>query len=111
MVGQLYAAGDNRRDAGFSIFYMGINLGAFLSPLVCGWLGQKINWHLGFGVAALGMMLGLIQYVAGGSIWVRPACSPSRRADSRGRRRSRRAGCGWVWRCSALWQHRWWCWT
>jgi POT family proton-dependent oligopeptide transporter len=66
MVGQLYGAGDRRRDAGFSIFYMGINLGAFLSPLVCGYLGQKVDWHLGFGVAALGMILGLVQYVAGG---------------------------------------------
>ena len=66
MVGQLYAADDRRRDAGFSIFYMGINLGAFLSPLACGWVGQKVDWHLGFGIAALGMVLGLIQYVAGG---------------------------------------------
>jgi POT family proton-dependent oligopeptide transporter len=66
MVGQLYQPGDRRRDAGFSIFYMGINLGAFLSPLACGYLGQRINWHLGFGLAALGMLLGLAQYVAGG---------------------------------------------
>jgi POT family proton-dependent oligopeptide transporter len=66
MVGQLYEAGDRRRDAGFSIFYMGINLGAFLAPLACGYLGQKVNWHLGFGLAAVGMILGLIQYVAGG---------------------------------------------
>ncbi len=66
MVGQLYGADDARRDAGFSIFYMGINLGAFLSPLVCGYLGQQVNWHIGFGVAAAGMVLGLIQYVAGG---------------------------------------------
>jgi POT family proton-dependent oligopeptide transporter len=66
MVGQLYAADDRRRDAGFSIFYMGINLGAFLSPLACGWVGQKVDWHLGFGLAALGMTLGLVQYVAGG---------------------------------------------
>ncbi len=66
MVGQLYDAGDARRDAGFSIFYMGINLGAFMSPLICGYLGQDINWHLGFGVAAVGMILGLLQYVAGG---------------------------------------------
>jgi POT family proton-dependent oligopeptide transporter len=66
MVGQLYATDDRRRDAGFSIFYMGINLGAFLSPLACGWVGEKIDWHLGFGIAALGMVLGLIQYVAGG---------------------------------------------
>ena len=66
MVGQLYEPGDSRRDAGFSIFYMGINLGAFLSPLACGYLGQRINWHLGFGLAAVGMVLGLVQYVAGG---------------------------------------------
>jgi POT family proton-dependent oligopeptide transporter len=66
MVGQLYRAGDSRRDAGFSLFYMGINLGAFVSPLACGYLGQRINWHLGFGLAAFGMLLGLVQYVAGG---------------------------------------------
>jgi POT family proton-dependent oligopeptide transporter len=66
MVGSLYAEGDPRRDSGFSIFYMGINLGAMLSPLVCGYLGQKINWHLGFAAAGVGMTFGLIQYVAGG---------------------------------------------
>ncbi|MGQ9635073.1 MAG: peptide MFS transporter [Bryobacteraceae bacterium] len=66
MVGQLYEAGDRRRDAGFSIFYMGINLGAFLAPLVCGYAGQRVNWHLGFAVAAAGMVLGLVQYVFGG---------------------------------------------
>ena len=66
MVGQLYPPGDNRRDAGFSIFYMGINLGAFVAPLACGYLGQRVNWHLGFALAGAGMVLGLIQYVAGG---------------------------------------------
>jgi POT family proton-dependent oligopeptide transporter len=66
IVGTLYSANDNRRDAGFSIFYMGINLGAFLAPLVCGYLGQEINWHLGFGAAGVGMTLGVIQYVLGG---------------------------------------------
>jgi POT family proton-dependent oligopeptide transporter len=66
MVGQLYGPQDARRDAGFSIFYMGINLGAFLAPLACGYLGQRINWHLGFALAGVGMTLGLIQYVAGG---------------------------------------------
>ena len=45
IVGKLYAPGDSRRDAGFSIFYMGINLGAFIAPLICGYLGQQINWH------------------------------------------------------------------
>jgi len=66
MVGSLYAADDVRRDAGFSIFYMGINVGAMISPLVCGYLGENINWHYGFGAAGIGMTLGLIQYVAGG---------------------------------------------
>lgn len=65
MVGQLYDSADPRRDAGFSIFYMGINLGAFLAPLACGYLGQRINWHLGFALAGVGMLLGLTQYVAG----------------------------------------------
>jgi proton-dependent oligopeptide transporter, POT family len=66
MVGQLYSANDRRRDAGFSIFYMGINIGAFLSPLACGYVGQEINWHWGFGLAGIGMTLGLIQYSLGG---------------------------------------------
>lgn len=65
IVGTLYSRDDNRRDAGFSIFYMGINLGAFISPLICGWLGQKVNWHIGFGAAGVGMTLGLIQYAMG----------------------------------------------
>jgi POT family proton-dependent oligopeptide transporter len=66
MVGKLYATDDDRRDAGFSIFYMGINLGAFVSPFLCGYLGQRIGWHWGFGAAGVGMTLGLLQYVLGG---------------------------------------------
>ncbi|WP_344680160.1 oligopeptide:H+ symporter [Saccharopolyspora taberi] len=65
ILGSLYDEHDTRRDAGFSIFYMGINIGGFLAPLICGWLGEKVNWHLGFGAAAVGMALGLIQYVIG----------------------------------------------
>ena len=65
IVGKLYAPGDGRRDAGFSIFYMGINLGALIAPLVCGYLGQEINWHFGFAAAGVGMTLGVIQYVLG----------------------------------------------
>jgi POT family proton-dependent oligopeptide transporter len=65
IVGQLYAKDDPRRDAGFSLFYMGINLGALISPIVCGYLGQKIGWHWGFGAAGVGMTLGLVQYVLG----------------------------------------------
>ena len=66
IVGQLYAKEDIRRDAGFSIFYMGINLGAFIAPLVCGYLGQKVSWHTGFAAAGVGMTLGVIQYMLGG---------------------------------------------
>jgi POT family proton-dependent oligopeptide transporter len=80
MVGQLYSEEDTRRDAGFSIFYTGINLGAFLSPLVVGWLAQSLwfrgfissmgldpnsAWHWGFGAAGVGMTLGIIQYLLG----------------------------------------------
>jgi POT family proton-dependent oligopeptide transporter len=65
MVGVLYSPEDSRRDSGFSIFYMGINLGALVSPLVCGYLGENIDWHYGFGAAGVGMTLGLIQYVMG----------------------------------------------
>jgi POT family proton-dependent oligopeptide transporter len=65
MVGQLYGEGDARRDAGFSIFYMGINLGALTAPLVCSTLGEKVGWHWGFGAAGVGMTLGIAQYVLG----------------------------------------------
>ena len=65
MVGALYTQGDGRRDSAFSIFYMGINLGAFLAPLIAGWFGQKIDWNIGFLVVAIGMVLGLIQYKLG----------------------------------------------
>ncbi|HUF30231.1 MAG TPA: peptide MFS transporter [Gemmatimonadaceae bacterium] len=67
MVGQVYRDGDQRRDAGFTIFYMGINLGAFLGPLVAGGLGQseRFGWHWGFGSAGVGMVLGLIVYMWG----------------------------------------------
>jgi len=63
LVGSLYAQGDHRRDAGFSIFYMGINSGAILGPIIAGYVAQRIDWHLGFGCAAIGMALGLAQYV------------------------------------------------
>ena len=65
MVGSLYEENDARRDAGFSIFYMGINIGAGVAPLVVGTLGQRVDWHVGFGAAGVGMVLGLIQYVVG----------------------------------------------
>ena len=65
LVGSLYDEGDARRDAGFSIFYMGINLGALLGPLVAGYIAQRIDWHMGFACAGVGMLFGLIQYVVG----------------------------------------------
>jgi POT family proton-dependent oligopeptide transporter len=65
LVGALYSPDDSRRDAGFSIFYMGINLGALFGPLVAGYLAQKVDWHLGFACAGVGMTFGLIQYVVG----------------------------------------------
>jgi proton-dependent oligopeptide transporter, POT family len=65
MVGSLYSQGDIRRDSAFSIFYMGINLGAFLAPLIAGYFGQNVNWRTGFLVVAIGMVLGLIQYKLG----------------------------------------------
>jgi POT family proton-dependent oligopeptide transporter len=65
IVGRLYSANDIRRDAGYSLFYMGINTGAFIAPLVCGYLGQRVSWHVGFAAAGVGMVLGLIQYSVG----------------------------------------------
>ena len=61
VVGELYPPGDPRRDGGFTIYYMGINLGAFLGPLACGWLAAE-NWHYGFAAAGVGMFFGLIQF-------------------------------------------------
>ena len=92
IVGYLYSKEDQRRDAGFSLFYMGINLGAFFSPLVCGYLGQNINWHLGFASAGVGMLCGLIQYVAGGrylgEAGLKPAPAESPAAAATLRRRA-----------------------
>ncbi|MDG1292443.1 MAG: peptide MFS transporter [Flavobacteriaceae bacterium] len=65
MVGGLYPKGDERRDLGFYIFYLGINLGAFFAPLLCGWVGETYNWHYGFGLAAIGMAIGQITYYYG----------------------------------------------
>jgi POT family proton-dependent oligopeptide transporter len=76
MVGQLYKEHDPRRDGGFTIFYMGINVGAFLAPLVCGWLGEKVGWHYGFGAAAVGMLLGLITYFIARPIYLQGVGDP-----------------------------------
>jgi proton-dependent oligopeptide transporter, POT family len=90
MVGRLYGSGDHRRDGGFSIFYMGINLGGLLAPLACGWVGERVGWRLGFGLAGVGMIVGLIQYSLGGrylgDIGLRPAPAESLEAGQRLRR-------------------------
>jgi POT family proton-dependent oligopeptide transporter len=62
MVGQLYPEGGARRDAGFTLFHMGINMGAFLGPLVCSYLGENVNWYMGFAAAGVGMIFGVIQF-------------------------------------------------
>jgi len=91
IVGALYGPNDARRDAGFSIYYMGINLGAFVAPLVCGYLGQRVNWHIGFGAAGVGMVAGLVQYVLGakflGEAGLHPAPAASPEAAARLRSR------------------------
>jgi len=80
-VGNLYAAGDPRRDRAFSIFYVGINLGAFFSPLVCGTLGELYGWHYGFSAAGVGMVVGLIVYLTGRN-WLAPdSLSPSHQVE------------------------------
>ncbi|MFN0007270.1 MAG: peptide MFS transporter [Planctomycetota bacterium] len=105
IVGQIYSPTDARRDAGFSIFYMGINLGAFLGPLVCGWLAQDEGfrtrlsswgipperaWQFAFGAAAVGMFFGLVQYMLGSSKLGDAGLAPSKTADPAGRAKDRR---------------------
>ncbi|HZA91741.1 MAG TPA: peptide MFS transporter, partial [Gemmatimonadales bacterium] len=113
LVGKLYGSEDVRRDAGFSIFYMGINIGAFIAPLVTGWLAQsdafkrilgsagfapESSWHWGFGAAAVGMFLGLVQYTVGGKHLSRDGLYPVRPADpaaaAKSDRQVRRVGLG-----------------
>src|SRR6266567_2618790 len=64
-VGALYAPGDDRRDRAYSIFYLGINIGAFLAPLICGTLAVQYGWHYGFGAAGVGMLVSLAIYLCG----------------------------------------------
>ena len=63
IVGQLYSQNDSRRDSGFTIFYMAINIGSMLGFAVCGWLGEKVGWHFGFGAAGVGMLFGVTQFI------------------------------------------------
>ncbi len=64
-VGTLYEKGDPKKDSGFTIFYMGINIGGWVAPLLCGWLAAKYGWHYGFGLAGIGMLTGLIFFWSG----------------------------------------------
>jgi proton-dependent oligopeptide transporter, POT family len=110
LVGGLYDEDDERRDAGFSLYYMGINLGAFTAPLVCGWLAQSAqfrrilgsvglspesSWHWGFGMAAVGMFFGIVQFLGGwkylGSVGMNPV-PPESPAAAAGQRRLLRWG-------------------
>jgi POT family proton-dependent oligopeptide transporter len=65
IVGQIYSPDDPRRDSAFSIFYMGINIGSMTAPIICGWLGQRVSWHLGFAAAGVGMVLGVFTFLHG----------------------------------------------
>ena len=92
IVGDLYPEGGARRDAGFSIFYMGINVGAFFGQLVTGILGENVGWHWGFGAAGVGMLLGLITYALRarptlGALGLEPSRHPDPGIDARQKRR------------------------
>jgi POT family proton-dependent oligopeptide transporter len=88
-VGGLYAPGDHRRDRAYSIFYVGINIGAFLAPLVCGTLGEEAGWHYGFAAAGVGMCVGLAIYLYALPLLPRDELpsSPGRTASARAARR------------------------
>jgi POT family proton-dependent oligopeptide transporter len=89
IVGQLYARDDLRRDSGFSIFYMGINIGAFLSPIFCGYIGEHFSWRLGFGLCGLGMLAGLVQYAMTGRHLGEAGLHPARTGDAEKDRRQK----------------------
>jgi POT family proton-dependent oligopeptide transporter len=79
LVGALYSPQDRRRDSGFSLFYMGINIGGFVAPLVCGWLGQNIDYHAGFLAAAIGMGIGVVYFLV--NLRTMPDVGPRPAAD------------------------------
>jgi POT family proton-dependent oligopeptide transporter len=86
IVGGLYTPEDKRRDAGFSIFYMGINVGAMIAPIICGWVGERINYRWGLSIAGFGMTAGLIQYSLGarhlGNAGLPPPVNPAARRQA-----------------------------
>jgi len=100
IVGQLYSPEDRRRDAGFSIFYMGINLGAFLAPLVCGFVGETYNYRWGLALAGVGMVIGLVTFVRGrprlGEAGLHPAAPKEEAERAAVRRKLYRAGLGLI---------------
>lgn len=83
MVGALYEQGDPRRDSGFSIFYVGINIGGFLAPFIIGVIGERYNWHYGFGLAGVGMLIGLLTFWLG-SGYLETAGQPPQRTNKSG---------------------------
>src|SRR5713226_3320021 len=93
IVGSLYGHNDPRRDSGFTIFYMGINLGAFLSPLVCGTLAEKFGWHYGFAAAGVGMLAGLLVFILGQSQLGQTGFPPRRMVTEESRLTAR----DWAW--------------
>ncbi len=78
MVGQLYPKGSTKKDAGYTIFYQGINVGAFLGSLLCGYLGEKLGWHYGFGLAGIFMFIGMIQFWLSKKIFGNIGLNPKR---------------------------------
>ena len=96
IVGQLYGPRDARRDAGFSIFYMGINLGAFIAPLICGYLGQRVSWHAGFASAGIGMVIGVI-HTCSAAATGRGGNAPCDRRHPSAHAAARRQALIWAW--------------
>ena len=81
IVGQLYKNDDKEKDAGYTIFYMGINAGAFLGILLCGYIGEKVGWHYGFGLAGIFMFLGMLQFYFAQKIFGKIGLVPKKKAD------------------------------
>ena len=81
IVGQLYKDGDKRKDGGYTIFYMGINAGAFLGILLCGYVGEKVGWHLGFGLAGIFMFFGMLQFWYAQKIFGNIGLTPKKQAE------------------------------
>lgn len=96
IVGQLYRKGDPRRDSGYSLFYMGINTGALISPMICGYIGEKVSWRLGFAVAGLAMLAGVVQYLWGSKHLGEAGLHPATTGDPELDRQNRRTAWTWI---------------